>query len=104
MTHVNIVRMAWSAVVSALVVALLSLAPFVGAITLNGALVPLFAYTAWRGAWLPSGMGLLLCAAAFIGSPLPRDDVPDLLLAMAAMWGVAGSILLLWRMLRPRRS
>lgn len=94
---------AWAAAVIALLVALLSLAPFVGALTLTGALVPLFAYTAWHGARLPSGIGLFLCVAAFIGSPLPRDQLPELVPAMAAMWVLVGSVVLFWRMLRPRR-
>lgn len=95
---------AWAAAVIALLVALLSLAPFVAAITLTGALVPLFAYTAWHGARLPSGVGLALCAAAFLGSPLRFEDLPDLLLAMAAPWAVGGVMVMVWWAVKPRRA
>lgn len=104
MRHHASTTLAWTAAVIAVVVALLSLAPFVAAIVLTGVLVPVLAYTAWGGARLPSAIGLVACAAAFVGSPLDRAAMLDLLLAMAAFAAMGAVAVALWWALKPRRT
>ena len=104
MTRKDASIVAWTVAVIALFVALLSLAPFVPAIGLTWVLAPLFAYTAWRGALLPSVIGLALCVAAFVGSPMRPEDLRGLLLDMCAMWALGGVVIVLWRVLKKRRG
>lgn len=95
---------AWTVAVITLFVALLSAAPFVPAIGLTWVLAPLFAYTAWRGALLPSVIGLALCVAAFLGSPMRPEDLRELALDMCLMWAAGSVVIVLWRVLKKRRG
>jgi hypothetical protein len=61
----------WCSAIIALFTVAASLAPFVPSVLFIAFLLPAAAFSAWRGAVLPSLLTVLFCVAALAVSPIP---------------------------------